>query len=142
MRKRLVKAPRLYWRDTGVLHALLRLPPGDDLLAQPWAGASWEGFVIEQILTARAARGQGGDAYFFRSHDGYETDLVLESGRVREVIEIKLTSGPAPEDLAQLAQVGDLINATQLVLVCRVRKSLTTGRQWVTNLADYLRASE
>jgi len=140
LRKRLVKAPRLYWRDTGVLHALLRFPPGDDLLAQPWAGASWEGFVIEQILTARAARGEAGDAYFFRSHDGYEADLVIESGRAREVIEIKLTSGPAPEDLARLAQVGDLIKATQLVLLCRVRKSVTTGRQWVTNLADYLRA--
>ena len=140
LRKRLVKAPRLYWRDTGVLHALLRFPPGDDVLAQPWAGASWEGFVIEQILTARAAHGEDCDAYFFRSHDGYEADLVIESGRAREVIEIKLTSGPTPEDLARLAQVGDLIQATQLVLLCRVRKSVTTGRHWVTNLPDYLRA--
>jgi len=65
--------------------------------------------VTEQILTARAARGEGCDAYFFRSHDGYEADLVIESGRTREVIEIKLTSGPALEDLARLAQVGDLI---------------------------------
>jgi len=95
--------------------------------------------VIEQILTARAA---GCDAYFFRSHDGYEADLVLESGRVREVIEIKLTSGPAPEDLARLAQVGDMIKATRLVLLCRVRKSVTTGRQWVTNLPDYLLATK
>ena len=141
LRKRLVKAPRLYWRDSGVLHALLRFPSGDDLLAQPWAGASWEGFVIEQILTARAAGGEGCDAYFFRSHDGFEADLVIESGRVREVIEIKLTSGPTPEDLARLANVGDLIKATQLVLLCRVRKSVTTGRQWVANLPDYLRAT-
>ena len=140
LRKRLVKAPRLYWRDTGVLHALLRFPPGDDVLAQPWAGASWEGFVIEQILTTRAAHGEGCDAYFFRNHDGYEADLVIESGRVREVIEIKLTSGPTPEDLARLGQVGDLIKATQRVLLCRVRDSVTTGRQWVTNLPDYLRA--
>jgi predicted AAA+ superfamily ATPase len=142
LRKRLVKAPRLYWRDSGVLHALLRFPPGDDLLAQPWAGASWEGFVIEQILTARAARGEGCEAYFFRSHDGYEADLVIESGRTREVIEIKLTSGPAPEDMTRLAQVGDMIKATQLVLLCRVLKSVTTGRHWVTNLPDYLRAKE
>lgn len=140
LRKRLVKAPRLYWRDSGVLHALLQAPASDDLLAQPWVGASWEGFVIEQILAARAARGEGGDVCFFRSHDGYEADLVIESGRVREVIEIKLTSGPAPEDLARLAQVGQLIKATQLVLLCRVRKSVTTGFQWVTNLPDYLRA--
>lgn len=141
LRKRLVKAPRLYWRDAGVLHALLRLPPNDDLLAQPWVGASWEGFVIEQILTARTARGEGGDAYFFRSHDGYEADLVIESGRSREVMEIKLTSGPTPDDLARLAQVGDLLKANQRVLLCRVRKSVTTGRHWVTNLPDYLRAT-
>ena len=140
LRKRLVKAPRLYWRDSGVLHALLRLPSGDDVLAQPWAGASWEGFVIEQILTARAIRGEGCDACFFRTHDGYEADLVIESGRAREVIEIKLTSGPTPEDLARLAQVGQLIEATQLVLLCRVGRSVTTGRQWVTNLPDYLQA--
>ena len=75
----------------------------------------------------------------FGSHDGYEADLVIESGRSREVIEIKLTSGPTPEDLARLAQVGDLIKATQLVLLCRVRKSATTGRHWVTNLPEYLR---
>ncbi len=81
LRKRLVKAPRLYWRDSGVLHALLRLPAQDDLLGQPWVGASWEGFVIEQILTTRAVRGDSCDAYFFRTHDGYEADLVLERGR-------------------------------------------------------------
>lgn len=141
LRKRLVKAPRLYWRDTGVLHALLRAPAGDDLLAQPWAGASWEGFVIEQILTPRAARGESHDACFFRSHDGYEADLVIETGRVREVIEIKLTSGPTPEDLTRLARVGDLIGATRVVLLCRVRESVVTGCQWVANLVDYLRAT-
>lgn len=141
LRKRLVKAPRLYWRDTGVLHALLRAPAGDDLLAQPWAGTSWEGLVIEQILTARAARGESHDACFFRSHDGYEADLVIETSRTREVIEIKLTSGPTPEDLTRLARVGDLIGATRVVLLCRVRESVVTGRQWVTNLVDYLRAT-
>jgi len=139
LRKRLVKAPRLYWRDSGVLHALLRLPTDDDLRAQPWAGASWEGFVIEQILTARAARGESCDAYFFRSHDGYEADLVLETGREREVIEIKLTSGPGPEDLARLGKVAGMIKATRQVLLCRVRDSVTTGSRWVANLPDYLR---
>lgn len=140
LRKRLVKAPRLYWRDTGVLHALLRFPAGDDLLAQPWVGASWEGFAIEQILTTRAAQGKTCDAYFFRSHDGYEADLVLEHGRDREVIEIKLTSAPTPEDLARLTKVGELIKATRVVLLCRVRQSTTTGGQWITNLPDYLAA--
>jgi predicted AAA+ superfamily ATPase len=141
LRKRLVKAPRLYWRDTGVLHALLRLPAGDDLLAHPWAGASWEGFVIEQILSVRSSRGETCEAYFFRSHDGYEVDLVLETGRLREVIEIKLTSGPAPEDLARLDKVAAMVAASRRVLLCRVRNSVTTGSRWVVNLRDYLRAT-
>jgi predicted AAA+ superfamily ATPase len=141
LRKRLVKAPRLYWRDSGVLHALLRLPPGDDLLAQPWVGASWEGFAIEQILTARALRGDTSDAFFFRSHDGHEADLVLESGRHREAIEIKLTSGPAPEDLARLARVAALIGATRHTLICRVRQSVFAPGRIVANLPDYLRSA-
>jgi predicted AAA+ superfamily ATPase len=141
LRKRLVKAPRVYWRDSGVLHALLRAPAGDDLLAQPWVGASWEGFVIEQILAARLARGEDHEASYFRSHDGYEADLVLEAGRTREVIEIKLTSGPSPDDLARLVKVGDMIGATRVVLLCRVRQSTTSGRRWIANLPDYLRAT-
>ena len=140
LRKRLVKAPRLYWRDSGVLHALLRFPRGDDLLAQPWVGASWEGFVIEQILAGRSAGGDSWDAYFFRSHDGLEADLVLEKGREREVMEIKLTSGPAPQDLARLGAVAGLLKATRQSFVCRVRQPVLTADRWVTNLEDYLKA--
>lgn len=97
--------------------------------------------MIEQILTARTVLGEGCDAFFFRSHDGHEADLVIESGRVREVIEIKLTPGPTPEDLARLARVADMIQATRHVLLCRVGESITTGRRWVTNLGAYLRAT-
>jgi predicted AAA+ superfamily ATPase len=140
LRKRLVKSPRLYWRDSGLLHALLRLRPDDDLFAQPWVGASWEGFVIEQILAVRQARGEAFDAYFFRSHDGFEADLVLDFGREREVIEIKLTSGPSPEDLAGLGKVADMLQATRQVLLCRVAKSVTGGERWVAGLGDYLKA--
>ena len=50
VRKRLVKSPKVYWRDTGLLHALLNLSQERELLNQPWVGASWEGFVIEQVL--------------------------------------------------------------------------------------------
>ena len=140
LRKRLVKAPRLYWRDSGLLHALLRLDPDDELLAQSWVGASWEGFVIEQILTAHALRGESVDAYFFRSHDGYEADLVLERGRQREVIEVKLTSGPNPEDVSRLGRVAEMVEADRQTLVCRVRESVVGDRCTVTNLEDYLRA--
>ena len=140
LRKRLVKAPRLYWRDSGVLHALNRCPPDADLYAYPWIGASWEGFVIEQILGKLTARGTSFDAYFFRSHDGYEADLVLETSAGREVIEIKLTSGPTPEDLARLRKVGELIDATQHTMLCRVRESTLTGPNRIANLEHYLDA--
>jgi hypothetical protein len=140
LRKRLVKSPRIYWRDSGLLHALLRLRPDDDLFAQPWVGASWEGFVIEQVLSVRRARDESLDAYFFRTHDGHEADLVLDLGREREVIEIKLTSGPTTEDLARLQQVAGMVRATRQVLLCRVKDSVTTGDRWVTTLPDYLRA--
>jgi predicted AAA+ superfamily ATPase len=138
LRKRLVKSPKIYWRDSGLLHALLRLRGDDDLFAQPWVGASWEGFVIEQILSVRRARGEDFDAYFFRSHDGHEADLVLDHSREREVIEIKLTSGPTPEDMARLVKVADLLKATRRVLVCRVAESVTKGSQWVAGLKEYL----
>ena len=140
LRKRLVKSPRIYWRDSGLLHALLRLKPDEDLFAQPWIGASWEGFVIEQILSARRSRGEESDAFFFRSHDGFEADLVLDHGREREVIEIKLTSGPTPEDLSRLGQVAGMVKGTRPVMICRVSESITQGDRWITRLEDYLAA--
>ncbi len=56
----------------------------------------------------------------------------------REVIEIKLTSAPAPEDLARLGQVADLLKANRQTLICRMRKSIFTGNRSVANLCDYL----
>jgi len=56
LRKRLVKRPKYFWRDSGLLHALLNVSDADDLLNQPWVGASWEGFVIDQILGTLARR--------------------------------------------------------------------------------------
>ena len=52
LRKRLVKRPKVYWRDSGLLHALLNVGDAETLLRQPWVGVSWEGFVIDQALTA------------------------------------------------------------------------------------------
>lgn len=138
LRKRLVKAPRLYWRDSGLLHALLRLRPDDDLWSQAWVGPSWEGFVMEQILNARAARGESMNAFYFRTHDGLECDLVLESGRELELIEIKLTTAPAPEDFARLAKVVDLLKASRQVLLTRTGKSQASGTRWSVDLATYL----
>ena len=138
LRKRLVKSPRLYVRDTGLLHALLGVGGKDDLAAKPWIGASWEGFVIEQILAARSARGEAVEAFFFRTHDGQECDLVLRTVAGIEAIEIKLTSAPSPVDLAKLDAVGALLGASRTVLVSRTRRSVRARTRWSVDLPTYL----
>lgn len=89
--KRLVRAPKVYVRDSGIVHALLGLRDLDAVLGHPVAGSSWEGFVIEQLIAA-APQAQ---ASFYRTSHGAEVDLVLEfkSGETW-VIEIKRSSAP------------------------------------------------
>lgn len=91
--KRLVRAPKVYVRDSGILHALLGLSTLDALLSHPVAGASWEGFVLEQLITAA---GPSRVPMYFRTEKGAEADLVLEhAGVVETVVEIKRSSAPA-----------------------------------------------
>src|SRR6185295_18518948 len=91
LKKRQVKAPKVYLRDSGLLHALLRLPTHHDLLGHPKLGASWEGFALEQILTEIETR----DAYFWATHAGAELDLlVIHRGR-RFGFELKHSEAPA-----------------------------------------------
>lgn len=93
--KRLVKSPRIYVRDTGILHALLGLQTLEDVLAHPVAGAGWEGLVIE---TAHATMPDGTQAQFYRSGAGAEVDLVLTlPGGARWAIEIKRSLSPKVE---------------------------------------------
>jgi predicted AAA+ superfamily ATPase len=119
LRKRLVKRPRLYWRDTGLLHALNHATDERSLLSKPWVGASWEGFVIEQILGELAARGRHVDATYFRTSDRHELDLVLELDGELVAIEIKLTTSPSPQDMARLDKAADMIKADRRFLVSR-----------------------
>lgn len=132
--KRLTKSPKVYWRDTGLLHSLLNVPDEATLLAQPWVGASWEGFVIEQALGALACAGRQHEAYHFRTSDRHEIDLVLELGRELWAIEVKLTASPSPEDMERLDKTADLIKATKRVLVTRTSKPTGSGKRVSTNL--------
>ncbi|CAH1658740.1 ATP-binding protein [Chelatococcus asaccharovorans] len=93
--KRLVKSPRVYIRDSGLVHALLGLETLDDLLGHPVSGPSWEGFVIE---TVHAAMPDGSRTNFYRSSAGAEVDLVvtLPGGR-RWAVEIKRSLSPKAE---------------------------------------------
>jgi hypothetical protein len=94
VRKRLTKAPRIYLRDPGLLHALLGIRDLDSLRGHPKVGASWEGFVIEQVLGALTLCGEVPRPFFWRTHGGAEVDLILEVGTRRVAIEIKLSGAP------------------------------------------------
>jgi len=91
--KRQVKSPKLYIRDSGLLHALLNLATQRDIEGHPKLGASWEGFVIDQIVQQLGARDD--EMHYWRTHTGAELDLLLVRGRARLGFEIKRTSAPA-----------------------------------------------
>jgi hypothetical protein len=88
--KRQVKAPKIFVRDSGLLHALLGQRTRRDLLAHPKLGASWEGFVIEQLLHAV----EPDQAYFWATHQGAELDLLMLRGSRRVGAEIKRGDAP------------------------------------------------
>lgn len=90
--KRQVKAPKVYVADTGILHVLLNLPQTSDLDAHPKSGASWEGFVMDQIIRHVGARAE--ECFFWGTHAGAELDLLIVRGRKRLGFEIKRTSAP------------------------------------------------
>ena len=88
--KRQVKSPKVYLRDSGILHFLLGLETWDDLHAHPRYGASWEGFALEQTLTAHGEH----DAYFYATQGGAELDLLLLRRGRRWGFEFKCTDAP------------------------------------------------
>lgn len=92
LKKRLVRSPKIYLRDSGILHALLEIENFDRLLAHPQVGESWEGFIIEQLLAVMPRWRPS----FLRTGNGAEVDLVLERGERRLVFEIKLSKAPQP----------------------------------------------
>lgn len=89
--KRLVKSPKVYMRDSGLLHALLGIQNLDMLQGHPIVGASWEGFVLEQIA---AALPQGASLGFYRTAAGTEMDVVVSNGRRTLGFEIKFSAAP------------------------------------------------
>ena len=138
IRKRLIKSPKVYWRDSGILHALLNVPDGKSLLTQPWVGASWEGFVIEQAIGILSAHGIAFDAYYFRTSDQHELDLVLDFGRELWAVEIKLTSEPATADMAKLDKAADMIQAHRRFLVSQITRPMGDGDRISCGLPDFL----
>ncbi len=94
LRKRQVKAPKVYITDTGVLHTLLGLDTAHDLLGHPQVGASWEWFALSNVVE-RLGADWGRDAYFWGTYAGAEVDLVVIRGNRRLGFEVKRTSAPS-----------------------------------------------
>ena len=93
VKKRLVKSPRYYIRDSGILHRLLGIPDGEGLLSNPVLGKSWEGFVIENIFSVLP---MGITPYYLRTRAGAEIDLVLKIS-ANELWSIEIKHGATPK---------------------------------------------
>lgn len=90
--KRLVKSPRVFLRDTGLLHSLLDIRTREDLEGHPKVGASFEGFAVHELIAHLDAQPE--ECWFWRAHTGAEVDLLIVRGGERRAFEIKRTSAP------------------------------------------------
>ena len=92
--KRQVKTPKIYFRDAGILHALLNLPDAAMLHTHPSVGASWEGFALEQVALIHQA--EAAECYFWATHTQAELDLLIVRGTQMHAFEFKYSSAPKP----------------------------------------------
>lgn len=104
MGKRLTKAPKLYLRDTGLLHHLLNINTLAELENHPIRGASWETFVLEDVIRRERLRFPHSQCYFWRTQAGAEVDLVLDRGSERFAVEIKTGWGDKGQVVRTLEQ--------------------------------------
>jgi predicted AAA+ superfamily ATPase len=113
-RKRLVRSPKVYVRDSGIVHALLGIATREQLLGHPVVGSSWEGLVVENVLLAMP---EGSAAFFYRTAAGAEIDLVLDlKPKGRWALEIKRSIGH-PEPARGFHVACDDVKATRRVVV-------------------------
>jgi predicted AAA+ superfamily ATPase len=90
--KRQVKAPKIYIADSGIVHTLLNIISMEDLESHPKVGATWEGFILDQVIRLIGARNE--ECYFWATHAGAELDLLVVRGKNRIGFEIKRTTAP------------------------------------------------
>ena len=111
LRKRQVKSPKIYVRDSGLLHQLLGIQSEKDLLTHPKVGASWEGFVLEQVLRTEPHD----EAYFWATHQGAEIDLVLRRGS--ELVGVECKRADAPRVTRSMRIAFDDLGLTRVAVV-------------------------
>lgn len=133
--KRQVKAPKVYFRDTGLLHLLLGIRSEADLLRHPRLGASWEGFALEQVLRLAAPN----DAYFWATHTGAELDLLMFKYGKRVGVEFKRADAPGLTRSMSIALQDLKLDALYVVYPGKRRYSLAERAEAVP-LADFVAA--
>ncbi len=134
--KRQVKAPKVYIRDSGVLHALLNINNRRDLENHPKVGASWEGYALEEVLKAL----QPEESYFWATHGGAELDLLLFKGRRRIGVECKRMDAPVLTSSMRIV-LADL-KLDELCVVYPGRRTYNLAQHVrVTPLADFVNAT-
>ena len=138
LKKRLVKSPKIYWRDSGLLHALAGFDGKSDIFSNPWVGVSWEGWIIEQLLSSLSNAGKNFQAFYLRTSDQNEIDLLLEYASELWAFEIKLTSVPNPHDMERLRKTAGLVDADRIILLSRTNSPLRGKKEFSLNLFDTL----
>lgn len=143
--KRVVKSPKVYLWDPGLACTLTRQPDGEAALAGPLGGALFEGLIVGEALKLLAAAGRERSAWFWRSNDGLEVDLLLELGGRVHLIEIKQSATPSSRHAAPVRRLAELLGdrAGDKLVVCRVaERTLLPGGvvalPW-TGWSDWLR---
>ncbi len=102
IKKRIVKSAKIYIRDSGLLHYLLGISSERSLLESPKRGSSWEGFMIEQLISLEMLQNAGSLFYFYRTHAGAEIDLIIDRGSERIGFEFKCSVSIGKRDWANL----------------------------------------
>ncbi len=133
IRKRMTRSPKIYIRDSGLLHSILNIEDMNDLMGHPVFGSSWEGYAIENILN----RFSGWQSYFYRTSSGNEIDLILEKGQQKVAVEFKSSMSPKPG--RGLYQAMDDLGIEKAWIIAPTEESYPYNQQiHISTLPDFL----
>lgn len=138
VKKRLVKSPKIYLRDSGILHSILGIHTFEDLLSHPIVGFSWEGFVIEEIIKNF---GEKYEYYFYRSQAGAEIDLIITLGNIPKcLVEIKNSLSPKLSRSFSIAHQ-DFENLQSFIVYPGIEKYKVRKNVEVISLSGFLESN-
>jgi len=126
--KRVVKSPKVYFTDTGLLAYLLRYPSASVLRGGPQAGALFENLMVTELLKYKLNHNRNYELYFYRDSNANEIDLLLDFGISRTMIEFKATATPRPEHLSNIKKLGTELKAAKGYLVTLAGKREQAGK--------------